>query len=75
MGKGRLPDASVREAGDGAEFDADASVREAGDGAEFSANASVREAGDGAEFSANASPAGAPPLQSLQHLGPQPRTR
>ncbi len=31
-----------------------ASVREAGDGAEFSPNASVREAGDGAEFSPNA---------------------
>jgi hypothetical protein len=33
-----------------------ASVREAGDGAEYDANASVREAGDGAEYDANASP-------------------
>jgi hypothetical protein len=48
-------DASVREAGDGAEIDADASVREAGDGAEIDADASVREAGDGAEIDADAS--------------------
>ncbi len=55
----RTLDASVREAGDGAEFSTNASVREAGDGAEFSTNASVREAGDGAEFSTNASPGNA----------------
>jgi PAS domain S-box-containing protein len=48
-------DASVREAGDGAENSAPASVREAGDSAENSAPASVREAGDGAENSAPAS--------------------
>jgi hypothetical protein len=34
----------------------DASVREAGNGAEFSTNASVREAGNGAEFDAHAFP-------------------
>ncbi len=44
--------ASVREAGDGAEFLPNVSVREAGDGAEFLPNASVREAGDGAELAA-----------------------
>jgi hypothetical protein len=51
----RSTNASVREAGDGAELSTNASVREVGDGAELSTNASVREAGDGAELSTNAS--------------------